>query len=392
MFCGLCHLNELKAPGRLKKSRLQCKGGLVNNSSFVAMSEKINPPLATPLIITPLLGEARPSDQVAVLPLGAVVREYIRLYAEGVSHTARAKQLDTDRFLGFLQRYRRASDIDSLKVSDWDFSATQRFVDESLKSGEAPATVSRRLATLKHMGRVLAERLPGFINPARDVRPPKQQPTRPQSISTSEVAAIRQRAQTISKERGDFTTLRNETLLTLFLDTGLRADEIRSIQISQIDARLEWIKQVRTKGRQFRKVYISQQMREPLKKYLAARAVELQRFFPNLSASTDAKLPLFISTFKASSANLKSFEMGAKSIWRVIRSYSVDTKLHPHLLRHTFATDLLGVSRDIRLVAQALGHSDVRITMRYTERGDEEVAQALETARRNSKIPQDSSS
>jgi site-specific recombinase XerD len=133
-------------------------------------------------------------------------------------------------------------------------------------------------------------------------------------------------------------------------------------------------------------------MREPLKKYLAARAVELQRFFPNLSASTDAKLPLFISTFKASSANLKSFEMGAKSIWRVIRSYSVDTKLHPHLLRHTFATDLLGVSRDIRLVAQALGHSDVRITMRYTERGDEEVAQALETARRNSKIPQDSSS
>jgi integrase/recombinase XerC len=59
----------------------------------------------------------------------------------------------------------------------------------------------------------------------------------------------------------------------------------------------------------------------------------------------------------------------------------VDTKLHPHLLRHTYATELLEGSKDIRLVAQALGHSDVRVTMRYTERGNEEVASALEHTR-----------
>jgi site-specific recombinase XerD len=74
--------------------------------------------------------------------------------------------------------------------------------------------------------------------------------------------------------------------------------------------------------------------------------------------------------------------MGAKSIWRVIRNSSVQTKLHPHLLRHTYATELLGDSRDIRLVAQALGHSDVKVTMRYTERGNEEIAQALEQTRK----------
>ncbi len=333
--------------------------------------------------LAPLLGEARPSDSVAAMPLGGVVREYIRLYAEGVSHTARAKQLDTDKFLLFLKRYRRAQDIDCLKVSDWDFSATQRFVDESLKSGEAPATVSRRLATLKHMGRVLAERLPGFINPAREVRPPKQKQTRPQSISAAEVGAIKECARDRSSQETSFAALRNETLLTLFLDTGLRADELRSIRMSQLEPSLEWIKQVRTKGRQFRKVYITEQMRDSLALYLKARAAELQRFFPNLSAQIDSKLPLFISGFKASTSDPKSFELGAKSIWRIIRSFSVDTKLHPHLLRHTYATELLDVSRDIRLVAQALGHSDVRVTMRYTERGDEEVAQALEKAREN---------
>jgi integrase/recombinase XerC len=331
--------------------------------------------------LTPLLGEARPSDSVAQMPLGAVVREYIRLYAEGVSHTARAKQLDTDKFLLFLLRYKRAAEVEQLRVADWDFSVTQRFVDESLKIGEAPATVSRRLATLKHMGRVLAERIPGFINPAREVRPPKQQQTRPKSISSVEVEAIKQLAQSRSSEKGRFAALRNEVLLALFLDTGLRADEIRSIKMSQFDQRLEWIDQVRTKGRRFRKVYITEQMREPLKLYLNARNHELQRFFPNLSPSMNGKLPLFISTYKAVPSNVRSFEMGAKSIWRAIRSYSVDTKLHPHLLRHTFATDLLDASRDIRLVAQALGHSDVRITMRYTERGDEEIAQALENVR-----------
>jgi integrase/recombinase XerC len=90
------------------------------------------------------------------------------------------------------------------------------------------------------------------------------------------------------------------------------------------------------------------------------------------------RLPLFLSGHGASSGDVDSFLMSPKSIWRVVRQHSVDTKLHPHLLRHTFATELLDSSRDIRLVAQALGHSDVRVTMRYTERTDEEVAKAIE--------------
>jgi integrase len=130
-------------------------------------------------------------------------------------------------------------------------------------------------------------------------------------------------------------------------------------------------------------VYITSAMREQLKLYILARKHELARCAPNLSQALDAKLPLFISLYRASPENPKSFEMGAKTIWRAIRSCSVDTRLHPHLLRHTYATELLEDSRDIRLVAQALGHSDVRVTMRYTERGNEEVAQALERTRRN---------
>jgi integrase/recombinase XerC len=326
--------------------------------------------------------EAHPSESVASLSLAPVVREYLRLYAEGVGHTARAKQLDADKLLEFLRRYKRAHEIESLEVKDWSFSSTQRFVDDCLRQGEAPATVARRLATIKHMGRILAERLPGFINPAREVKPPRQQACRPKSITPEEIADIKEKARTATEERSSFSALRNQTLLYLLLDTGLRADEIRTLRMSQLGESLEWIKQVRTKGRRFRDVYITSAMREALRNYLTARKQELSRYFPTLSAVVDAKLPLFISLYRASSANPKSFEMGAKTIWRAIRSCSVNTKLHPHLLRHTYATELLEDSRDIRLVAQALGHSDVRVTMRYTERGNEEVAEALEKARR----------
>jgi integrase len=170
--------------------------------------------------------------------------------------------------------------------------------------------------------------------------------------------------------------------MALLLDTGLRADEVRTLKRSQLDDKLEWIREVKTKGRRFRDVYISSGMREQLREYLTTRTEQLKRVFPTLTPVTDAKLPVFVSLHGAKPNDPNSFHMGPKSVWRAIRSYSVETKLHPHLLRHTFAVDLLDNSKDIRLVAQALGHSDVRITMRYTERGKEEVAEALERARK----------
>lgn len=335
--------------------------------------------------ISDLFAEARPDKKVAGMPLAGVVTEYLKFFAEGRGHTARAKQLDTDKFLEFLKRHKRAKEIESLTVGDWDFSSTQRFIDESLRLGEAPTTVSRRLATLKHMGRVLAERIPGFVNPARDVKPPKVQIRKPKSIRVEEIEEIKQKAASARQEKSTFNRLRNETLFKLLLDTGLRADEIRLLKMNQLSDKLDWISQVRTKGRNYRDVYITSEMQPALREYVAARRKELSRFFPKLTIATENALPLFISSYGAKAADLKSFELSPKSVWRAIRAFSVDTKLHPHLLRHTFATNLLDDSRDIRLVAQALGHSDVRITMRYTERANEEVAEALEKTRRATK-------
>jgi integrase/recombinase XerC len=312
-----------------------------------------------------------------------LVTSYLTYYAVGNTHTARAKQLDIQHFLQFLTRYQGVSKADKLSIDDWNHTTTQQFVEESLHRGEAPTTVARRLATLKHMGRTLAERLSGFTNPARDIKTPKIPTAQPLSLSRAEIEKIRERARLRVSDRATFIRYRNRVLFELLLDTGLRADEVRLLRISQIDQDFEWIKNVRTKGRRYRNVYISSTMRPVLKMYLERRAGELKRFFAHLNRSIDRTLPVFISSYNCDPLKPESFLLGAKTVWRAVHELSTHTELHPHLLRHCFAVELLNHSKDIRLVSQALGHSDVRTTMRYTERNDAIVAEALEALRKS---------
>ena len=327
------------------------------------------------------MGSPTPSS-FAKSSLLTTIERYIRYFASGAAHTPRAKRLDLDHFVHFLQSLRGLSRPEKLKVSDWNLSTVQRFVDESLSSGESPATVARRLATIKHMGRTLSEQIPGFINPAREVRTPRIPQTRPKALSARQVEGVRRKAKERTQEKASFIRLRNQMLFELLIDTGLRADEVRLLKLAQVDDKLEWIKNVKTKGRRFRNVYITSGLRRSLRDYLERRTFELQRHFPRLSSSQSRNLPLFPSSYAAKPDKPESFLMGAKSIWRAIHELSAELDLHPHLLRHSYAVDLLGSSNDVRLVAQALGHSDVRVTMRYTERKDEEVAQALEQSRK----------
>jgi len=322
------------------------------------------------------------SASIAGLPFERLVESYVRYYASGQGHTARAKRVDLQHFINFLTSFRGVGRPQKLKVSDWDFSAVQRFLEDRLARGESPATVARRLATLKHMGRTLAEKVAGFVNPAREARAPKLTTGRPQALTAAELRAVRAKARQRLEEKPSFIRRRNHLLLTFLLDTGLRADEVRLLKRGQFDDQLEWIRNVRTKGRRYRNVYVTSEIRADLRTYLDDRARELKRFYARLSPAQDRALPLFISTYRAEPGTPDSFLMGAKSIWRGVHELTAGTSLHPHLLRHTYALDLLDSSNDIRLVAQALGHSDVRITMRYTERKDQEIARALERSRK----------
>lgn len=324
--------------------------------------------------------------------LKEIVENYLCYYAKGETHTARAKRYDLSYFLKFLAQSK--SSIDLLSVSDWTAQATKDFIDYRLSLGESPATVSRRLATLKHLGRTLAERARGYINPAREIKGPVLQVTKPKGLSELEISFLFEAmSKALIDKPSEFITHRNCMLLKSLLATGLRADEVRVLTLSQISADISWLKNVRTKGKKYRNVYIEKNIRDSLKEYLALREQALIQHFKDYTtweASERYRLPVFISFRSCKRQKPSSFGLSPKTIWRIISAFgkaaqvlaaSPSTNLHPHKLRHTFAHGLLNSSKDVRLVAQALGHSDVRTTMRYTERTEEQIAAAIERVR-----------
>lgn len=336
--------------------------------------------------------------------LKPIIENYLKYYAAGAGHTARAKRYDLQHFLEFLALHKsqgqavttNASELESVLVdvvlvSDWTLQSTKDFIEHRLTLGEAPATVGRRLATIKHFGRTLAERVHGYINPAREAKPPVVQVLNPKSLTAEEIALLRQAAVLMrNEEENSFLAERNVFLLELLLATGLRADEVRILSMSQISDDLSWLRNVKTKGKKFRVVYLDTDIRLVLKNYLIKREAAILENFPAYTTIAPAdrlRLPVFVGFYRASFLRPSSFGLSSKTIWRIIANFGNRaqqlaekkiTNLHPHKLRHTFAHGLLDSSNDVRLVAQALGHSDVRTTMRYTERTEEEIAKAIE--------------
>jgi site-specific recombinase XerD len=318
-----------------------------------------------------------------------IVSSYIHYYASGRGHTSRAKKYDLEYFMKFIAGSGR--DPGDVQLKEWTMQQTNNFVDALLDKGEAPSTVARRLATIKHLGRTLAERVPGFINPAREVKAPVYETSKPQGLTEEEVRILKQVARHMREESsGSFQSARNCCIIEFLLGTGLRADEIRFLKRGQVSEDRSWLMNVKTKGKRFRDVYIHAELAPLFDDYISrSRAEIVSRFPASLSWNKNEwnTVPVFVSTHRASLLKPESFSLAPKTLWRVIAEFGKKARqmheedmphIHPHKLRHTFAHGLLDASNDIRLVAQALGHSDVRTTMRYTERTKEELAKAIE--------------
>lgn len=322
--------------------------------------------------------------------LVSICENYVSYYASGDGHTAKAKRYDLKYFLEFLG----GTELD-LELGAWTHQATSDFIDYRLSLGESPSTVSRRLATIKHFGRTLADRVPDFVNPAKEVKAPKFNVLTPKGLPPEEVQALKEVLEEKLSEENSFLSMRKLTIVSLLLCTGLRADEVRTLVMAQLSINLDWLENVRTKGKKFRRVYVPKNCRAALEAYLAMRDAYLEskvdEYLP-LSAEEKAKFPLFLSLRGGKLHSPPSFCLDPKTVWKQISDFGSlvsarfsdrELSLHPHQLRHTFAHGLLDAATDIRLVAQALGHSDVRVTMRYTERTDKEVAEAVEKSMSN---------
>lgn len=150
---------------------------------------------------------------------------------------------------------------------------------------------------------------------------------------------------------------RDKAILEMFFSTGLRVSELAGLTQDMINLKKDEFT-VRGKGDKLRIVFLSDESKEFLKKYLESRQ--------------DASPFLFIRHDKASKrlAGQDDLPLSSRSIERLVQKYAllagITKKVTPHTIRHSFATDLLSNGADIRSVQTMLGHSSIVTTQIYT--------------------------
>jgi site-specific recombinase XerD len=149
----------------------------------------------------------------------------------------------------------------------------------------------------------------------------------------------------------DEKSLRDKAILELLFSTGLRVSELCSLDSGLDLSRDEF--SVRGKGEKVRVVFLSLAAKEAVRAYLKARK--------------DMGEALFVNTAKSRE---RGERLTPRSIERIIKHYAtkagITKKVTPHVLRHSFATDLLSNGADIRSVQQLLGHASINTTQIYT--------------------------
>lgn len=159
-------------------------------------------------------------------------------------------------------------------------------------------------------------------------------------------------------------SLRDMAILITLFSTGMRVSELCSLDRDRIDLNRGELS-IRGKGSKIRMVFLSDEAKESIEKYIKKR--------------TDIDEALFIRIPKSKDFSKNSdLRLTPRSIQRIIKKYSIKAgiigkNVSPHTLRHSFATDLLRNGADIRSVQVMLGHASVTTTQIYTHVTDKQL-------------------
>jgi integrase/recombinase XerC/integrase/recombinase XerD len=273
---------------------------------------------------------------------------------------AALRTFDADlRRRGAAERTRRAYGTDAAELAAWatanglgptevNYAALRRWAARLSQRGAAPRTMARKLASLRSLFRTLLEHGEIAANPADLLPAPRLPHDLPRVLKPADVAALLERipASTPLEQR-------DRALFELAYACGLRAEELVDLDVGAVEFDAEQLR-VEGKGAKTRFVPAG----EPALKAIAAY---LERARPALAAA-DGDPALFLSK---SGRRLSTSDVRRRlRMWA--RHAAVQTGVHPHALRHSFATHLLEGGADLRAIQELLGHASISTTQVYT--------------------------
>ena len=212
-------------------------------------------------------------------------------------------------------------------------------------------------------------------NPVQDVRAPRQARPLPKALGVDEAVQL---ADHVAEDDDPWLEARDAAMVELLYGSGLRVGELVGLDVAASDAAQRggrgWIDlpsaevQVQGKGSKRRGVPLGTQALAALERWLALR--------DQVAGQGDAAMALFIGR--------RGTRLTPQSIWQRLKRRSLlaglATPVHPHMLRHSFASHLLQSSSDLRAVQELLGHAHIGTTQVYTRLDFQHLAKAYDAA------------
>ncbi|MCC7499405.1 MAG: tyrosine-type recombinase/integrase [Bryobacterales bacterium] len=259
-------------------------------------------------------------------------------------HTVRNYQADLDGFLAYFSPGGapppHPAGIEPLAIREWLGS----LFDARL----AATTVRRKLAAVRSFYKYLVRMAVMENSPARLMRTPKTPKSLPRVPSEGKTNELLDAIARGQLERP--SVHRDLAIFEMLYGCGLRVSELSGLNLDDFDWSGRWVR-VRGKGRKERQVPFG-----------AKAAGALERYLP-LRAPVPGETALFL--------NRRHRRLTPRGVHGIVRLYAGllggDSSIHPHTLRHAFATHLLANGADLRSIQELLGHARLSTTQRYTQ-------------------------
>jgi integrase/recombinase XerD len=253
-----------------------------------------------------------------------------------------------ETFAGWADRVQGKTQVTQVVTED-----ITGFLADRKRDGLSPATIRQDLVALKIFFRWLLARRFREGDPAEPILPPRLEQHLPDTMNESDVRRLLE-----STNGTEPLDLRDRAILELFYASGIRLTELLESRLENLSLEEGWIR-ITGKGSKTRLAPVGQAAITALQRYLDHGRVKLVKpksgswvFLSNRGARlTDARIGQIVKE-RAAQAGLDP------------------ERVHPHLLRHSFATHLLSHGADLRVIQEMLGHADIATTQIYTHVDD----------------------
>lgn len=278
--------------------------------------------------------------------------------------TVSAYESDLNKYVAWLQTHGITKPDDIAKQDVEDYIAA---LDAD---GESARSKARRLASIHEFHRFALAQHAVSADVAASVKAPKGASVLPDVLSVDEVSQLLDAAAVGGST--DPVVLRDKALLEFMYATGCRVSEAVGTNLDDIDLE-EKVVRLMGKGSKQRLVPLGSYARNSVVAYLNAGRGELER---RSTAKVPERRALFL--------NKRGKRISRQSVWEIVKTAGeragITKPLHPHTLRHSFATHLIQGGADVRTVQELLGHASVTTTQIYTHVSPEALIETYLTA------------